>query len=333
VLARAFRRRSLLAAVLPVLLTARATRGFADEPPRIGWLKIQGSRHTPDQLKAFREGMHALGLVEGRDYVLEERYADGDETRLPGLTTELIGAGVRVILATSQPSIAAAARVTKKVPVVGRMVDDPVADGMARSLARPGGNITGIYTMTEEMNPKRLALLKEAVPSARRVGVLLRRDFPNPRNADTAWQAALAAARQLGLELIDFDAKSATDIEAAFAQASAKHLDGIMTFRNPTVVTFLKLIVELSNKHRLPSVFDAREYVEAGGLMSYGPNIDATYRRLASYVEKLLHGAAPGNLPIEQPTTFQLVINKHTAATIGIALPADLLARADEVLE
>ena len=162
-----------------------ASRGpslHAQQPkqlPKIGWLKIQGRQHTPDQLQAFREGMRALELVEGRDYEIEERYADGDEARLPNLATELLKAGVSVILATSQPSIIAAARVTRTVPVIGRMVDDPVADGMAQSLARPAGNVTGIYTMTEELNPKRLSLLKEAVPSVHRVGVLLRRDFPN----------------------------------------------------------------------------------------------------------------------------------------------------------
>jgi hypothetical protein len=144
---------------------------------KVGWLKIQGPQHTPGQLRAFREGMQALGLIEGHDYVLEERYADDDETRLPRLAAELIASGVSVIVATSQPSIAAAWRVTKSVPVIGRMVDDPVTDGMAQSLARPDGDVTGVYTMTEEMNPKRLALLKEAAPSVRRVGVLLRRDF------------------------------------------------------------------------------------------------------------------------------------------------------------
>jgi putative tryptophan/tyrosine transport system substrate-binding protein len=328
------RRRGLLTALLPLLLAARTSWSAADgSPARIGWLKIQGRRHTPDQLQAFREGMRTLGLVEGRDYVLEERYADGDEARLPGLTAELLGTGVSIIVATSQPSIAAAAGVTKNVPVIGRMVDDPVANRMAQSLARPGGNVTGIYTMTEEMNPKRLSLLKEIAPSVRRVGVLLRQDFPNAENAEHAWQVAVAAGRQLNLELFALDARSADDITAAFAQASANHVDGFMTFRNPTVVTYLKLIAELCRKYRLPAVFDAREYVEAGGLMSYGPSIDATYRRLATYVDKLLHGTPPSKLPIEQPTTFELVINKRTADTIGITLPPDLLARADKVIE
>jgi len=251
---------------------------------------------------------------------------------LQGLTAELLDAGVTIIVATSQPSIAAAARVTKSVPVIGRMVDDPVADDMAQSLARPGGNITGIYTMTEELNAKRLSLLKEAVPAVRRVGVLLRRDFPNAKTADNDWQVAQAAARQLDLGLIALNVRSADEITAAFAQESANAFDSIMTFRNPTVVTYLNQIAELCAKGRLPAVFDASEYVEAGGLMSYGPNIDAVYRQLATYVQKLLHGTPASELPIEQPTTFELVINERTADAIGVTLPTELLARADKVI-
>lgn len=298
--------------------------------PKVGWLKIQGRQHTPDQLQAFRQGMRVLGWVENRDYEIEERYADGDEARLPNLTTELLEAGVSIILATSQPSIIAAARA---VPVIGRMVDDPVADGMAQSLARPAGNVTGIYTMTEELNPKRLSLLKEAVPSVRRVGVLLRRDFPNVATADHDWRVAEAAALQLGVRLMGLDADSISNIKPAFEQTSTRGVDGIMTFRNPTVVTYLRQIAELCQKYRLPAVFDSSEYAEAGGLLSYGPNIDATYAQLATYFMKLMHGAPPGQLPIEQPTKFELVINQHVAAGLGITLPADLLASADRVIQ
>jgi len=314
---------------LPLVARAQPTH----PAPKIGWLKIQGRQHTPGQLRAFREGMKALGLVEGRDFILEERYADGDEGRLPSLATELINSGVAVIVATSQPSIAAAWRVTKSVPVIGRMVDDPVVDGMAQSLARPGGNVTGIYTMTEEMNPKRLALLKEAVPSISRVGVLMRQDFPSVSIAKRDWQTAELAAHQLALELVALNVQTAADVTTAFDATSTRNIGGIITFRNPTVVTYLDLIAALSRKHRLPAVFDAREYVEAGGLMSYGPNIDETYRRLAGFVSKLLHATPPGELPIEQPTSFELVINKHTADDIGLSVPQSMLTRADRVIE
>ena len=323
------RRRSLLTALL--LLVARTSWAASGGPPaRIGWLKIQGPQHSPDQLKAFREGLRALGLIEGRDYVLEQRYADNDRARLPSLAMELVNSGVRIIVATSQPSIVAAARVTKRVPVIGRMNDNPVVDGMAQSLARPVGNITGIYAMTEELNAKRLSLLKEAVPSLRRVGVLLQ---PNWSNEEHDWQVALAAARQLNLDLLALNVRSSEDIAGAFAQASAQQAGGIMTFRNPTVVTYLKLIAELCQKYRLPAVFDAREYVAAGGLMSYGPNIDGIYRQLATYVNKLLHGTPAGELPIEQPTKLELVINLKSAKALSLTIPQSILARADEVIE
>jgi putative ABC transport system substrate-binding protein len=302
----------------------------AGSPAKIGWLKIQGPRHTPDQLKAFREGMGALGQIEGRDYVLVERYGEDKEARLPELAAELIDLDVRLILATSQPSVAAAARVTKTVPIIGRLNDDPVANGMAKSLARPGGNISGVYSLAEELTPKRLSLLKEAVPSTQRVGVLLRNDWPN---AKRAWQIAEGAAKQLGLELVALNASSAGDLAAALDDAAAKHLDGTITLRNSTVVTNLKLIAEQCRKLRLPAVFDAREYVDAGGLISYGPNIDAIYYQLARFAAKLLNGTSVGEIPIEQPTKFELVINLKTAKALGLEIPPTLLARADEVIE
>ena len=313
---------------LPLAVRAQPT----PQIPKIGWLKIQGRLHTPSQLQAFREGMKALGLIEGRDFVLFERYADGDEKRLPGLAADLVKSGVTVIVATSQPSIAAAWRVTKSIPMIGRMVDDPVADGMAQSLARPGGNVTGIYTMTEEMNPKRLELLKEAVPSVRRVGVLMRQDFPSVNIARRDWETAEAAAHRLAVELVALNVTTAAEITSAFEATSKRNIDGIMTFRNPTVVTYLDLIAALSRKHRLPAIFDAREYVEAGGLMSYGPNIDKTYRQLAGFVPKLLQGTPPGELPIEEPGSFEFVVNKRTADDIGVSLPQSLLIQANKVI-
>jgi putative ABC transport system substrate-binding protein len=302
----------------------------AGSPAKIGWLKVQGPRHTPDQLKAFREGMSALGQIEGRDYVLIERYGEDKEARLPDLAAELIGLDVRLILATSQPSVAAAARVTNTVPIIGRLNDDPVENGMAKSLARPSGNISGVYSLAEELTPKRLSLLKQVVPSALRVGVLLRDDWPN---AKRAWQTEEEAAKQLGLELVALNSRSAGDLVAALSEAGAKHLDGIITFRNPTVVTNLKLIAEQCRKLRLPAVFDAREYVDAGGLMSYGPNIDAIYRQLARFAVTLLNGTSVGEIPIEEPTKFELVINRRTADAIGIRLSPDLLMSANQVIE
>jgi putative tryptophan/tyrosine transport system substrate-binding protein len=326
------RRRDVLVWIISAVASPFTASGASSGrlPAKIGWLKIQGPRHTLDQIKAFREGMTALDQIEGRDYMLVERYGEGKEARLPNLAMELVGLDVRIILATSQPSIAAAARVTKTVPIIGRFNDDPIANGMAKSLARPGGNISGIYSLAEELTPKRLSLLKEIAPSVQRVGVLLRNDWPN---AKRAWQTAEAAAKQLGLELVALDARSADELAAALNDASAKHLDGIITFRNSTVVTNLKLIAEACQKLRLPAVFDAREYVDAGGLMSYGPNIDAIYRQLARFAVKLLNGTSAGELPIEEPAKFELVVNRHTADAIGIQLSPDLWESADLVVE
>jgi putative tryptophan/tyrosine transport system substrate-binding protein len=318
---------------VPLLGRSQRAHSQCIQVPRLAGLRFKVDSTHPISSRLFREGMKTLGLVEGRDFVLEERYANDDEGRLPSLAAELIDSGVVVIVATSQPSIAAAWRVTKTVPVVGRMVDDPVVDGMARSLARPGGNVTGIYTMTEEMNPKRLALLQEAVPSISRVGVLMRQDFPSPNIAKRDWDTAELAAHQLALELVALNVQTTADVTAAFDATSTQNIGGIITFRNPTVVTYLDLIATLSRKHRLPAVFDAREYVEAGGLMSYGPNIDETYRQLAGFVSKLLHETPPGELPIEQPTSFELVISKRTADDIGLSVPQSLLTRADMVIE
>src|SRR5215475_2913399 len=310
-------------------ITARGAWS-ANSPAKIGWLKLQGPRHTPDQVKAFRDGMGALGQIEGRDYVLIERYGEDKEARLPDLAIELISLDVRLILATSQPSVAAAARVTKTVPIIGRLNDDPIANGMAKSLARPDGNISGVYSLAEELTPKRLSLLKEVVPSALRIGVLLRDDWPN---AKRAWQTGEAAAKLLGLELVALNARSAVDLAAALSEAGAKHLNGIITFRNSTVVTNLKLVAEQCRKLRLPAVFDAREYVDAGGLMSYGPNIDAIYRQLARFAVKLLNGTSAGEMPIEEPTKFELIVNHHTADAIGIRLSTNILESADRVIE
>lgn len=326
------RRRDVLVWIGSAVTWPIGTQGAwsASTPAKIGWLKIQGPHHTPDQLKAFRKGMVALGQIEGRDYVLIERYGEGKEARLPDLAAQLIDLDVRLILATSQPSVAAAARVTKTVPIIGRLNDDPVENGMARSLARPDGNISGVYSLAEELTPKRLSLLKEVVPSALRVGVLLRDDWPNEKRV---WQTGEEAAKQLGLELVALNARSSGDLSSALSDADAKHLDGIITFRNPTVVTNLKLIAEQCRKLRLPGVFDAREYVDAGGLMSYGPNIDAIYRQLSRLVVKLLNGTSIREIPIEEPTKFELVINRRTADAIGIRLSPDFLMSADQIIE
>ena len=302
--------------------------------PVIGILGSTTAKAAAPFVSDFMQGLKDTGFVEGQNIAIEAHWANDQYDRLPAMAAELVRARVALIFAFGNNLPTRAAKnATSTIPIVFGMGADPVQLGIVDGLSRPGGNVTGVYTMTEEMNPKRLALLKEVAPSVHRVGVLLRQDFPSEGIAKRDWQNAELAAHQLELELLALNVRTANEITTAFDQASANGVQGIITFRNPTVVTYLEIIAGLSRKRRLPAMFDAREYVEAGGLMSYGPNIDRSYRQLATYAYKLLHGTPVSNLPIEQPTTFELVINKHTASDIGISIPSSLLTRADKVIE
>lgn len=299
-------------------------------PARVGWLQIQDARAMPGWRKAFRAGLIALGRTEGRDWTLEPAFADGDAARLDALARALVEARVAVIVATSQPALDAARRATSRVPIVARMTDDPVEAGAARSLAQPGGNVTGVHSLLEELSAKRLEMLRQASPSIRRVGALLTLD----RGATRRWLADTeAAARPLDLAVVALDVRGPDELEAAFARAAAERLDALLGFRNPTIVTHVRRVVELATRHRLPSIFDARDYAELGALLSYGPSLDALFGRLASYVDRILRGAAPADLAIEQPTALELVVNRRTAQAFGLTLPPTLLAAADEVIE
>lgn len=299
-------------------------------PSRIGWLQIQSRAESPGWLDEFRAALRGLGHVEQRTYVLEERYADGDVTRLGSLAAELVRRDMRLIVATSQPAVDACRAATGKLPIIGRMTDDPVETGAAASLASPGGNVTGIYSLLEEMSGKRLAILQQAVPSLRRVGALLTPE----RGATARWLAVTqSTAQSLGVELHVMDVRSAGDLDQKFARAAAAGVDGVIGLRNPTIVTHARKVIELAAQHRLPSIFDAREYAAAGALLSYGPSLNAIFRRAADYAHRILAGASAAELPIEQPTHFELVINQKTARDFAIDIPTSLLASADEVIE
>jgi putative ABC transport system substrate-binding protein len=322
-------RRSL---ILGLALVLPALRAFAQsrKPYKIGWLKIQDRNHTPGQLREFTSGLEALGHHDGRTFVMEYRFADGDASRLGALAEELVRADVDLILATSQPAVDAARRVTNTIPIAGRMTDDPVRSGAAQSLARPAGNVTGVYSLLEEMSAKRLALLKQAAPDVRRVGALL----TMTRGATAHWFAeSQKAARELKLDIHPMDVRSVNDLDGLFANAAAQGINGLLAFRNPTVVTHDRRVIELANRYRMPGIFDAREFVDAGAFMSYGPNLEAIFRRLAAYVDRIIKGAKAGDLPIEQPTIFELVINFKTAKALGINVPDAVLVSANEVIE
>lgn len=322
-------RRQLLLGAAAVAVVA-PSRAADAKPARIGWLKIQDRKHTPNHLVAFVDGMRALGHAEGRDFVVEARYADGVGARLPALAEELVRAEVDVILATSQSAVDVSRRITRTIPIVGRMTDDPVESGAAQSLARPGGNVTGVYSLLEGMSDKRLALLQEAVPGLRRVGALMMLD----RGATASWLAETEkAARQLGLQVHVMNLRSEADLDAAFALAASLGVNGVIALRNPTVVTHYRRVIDLAVRHRMPEIFDAREFVEAGGYMSCGPNLEDIFCRLAGFVDRILTGVKPRDLPIEQPARFELVFNAATARAIGVPIPQGLLLRADEVIQ
>jgi putative ABC transport system substrate-binding protein len=325
-------RRSLigLSALSAVVCTIAPVRAVNAKPRKIGWLKIQDKTHTPGWLHAFLEGLRTLGHSEGQSFMLETRFADGDARRLTQLAEELVRADVRIIIATSQPAVDASRRVTQQIPIVGRMTDDPVKAGIAHSIARPGGNVTGVYSLLEEMSGKRLALLQQAVPSLRRVGALL----TLKRGATAHWLAeAEKAAQQLDLAIHVMDVNSANDLEVAFANAAERGVNGILAFRNPTVVTFGRSVIDLCNRYHMSSIFDDRDFAEAGGFMSYGPDLEAVFRRLASHADQILRGTKPSEIPIEQPTKFELVINLKTAKALGLTVPNSIQLLADEVIE
>ncbi len=300
--------------------------------PRVGALWI-GSATTPT-VSAFDEALRDLGWVEGQNIVIERRYAEWSYERLPGLAAELVRLRVDVILAGGgPPSLNAARDATKTIPIV--MVassSDPVGQGLIKSFARPGGNITGLVTAPEGLGGKRLELLKEAIPGLSRVGVLW--DASITRSAvSRVWKLTEEAARLLGVEVLVFEVHEPTDLDSAVKAATKARVGGLAVFGTPMFVRHRGEIADLLTKHRLPAISEWRDFPEAGLLMSYGASRPAQFRRAAVYVDKILKGAKPGDLPVEQPTKFELVINMKTAKALGLTIPPSLLLRADQVIE
>ena len=298
---------------------------------RIGWLGVgsQGMENRP--MEAFWQGMRDLGYVEGERIILEVRTAEGSLDRLPGLAAELLRLDVELIVAAVTPATRAAQVATSKIPIVSFSFGDPVADGFVASLARPGGNITGLSFLGPDLVPKCLSLLKEGVPKASRIAVLWQPSLnPDPKAVVALTEAA---ARPLGVELLVVSVPTAKNLDDAFATMAAAQTEALLVL--PSVVGFeqRRSIADLAIQQRLPSMFSRRENVDEGGLMSYGANFPDLFRRGAAYVDKILRGAKPADIPVEQPTKFELVINLKTAKTLGLEVPATLLASADEVIE
>jgi len=299
---------------------------------RIGYLGTSPPS-TPDSLRnveAFRQGLGELGWVEGKNIVIEWRYSAGRGERFPDLAAELVRLKVNLIVAVAAPATHASKQATTTIPIVGIALSDPVGQGLVASLARPGGNVTGLATLFPELAAKRLKLLKETLPGVSRVAVLW--NAANPGNVLQIGETKVAA-QTLGLRLQSVEVRGPEDFQGAFAAMTRGRPEALVSLADPLIFTYQTQIVDFAAKSRLPAMHPFRESVEAGGLMAYSVNIPDMFRRAATYVDKILRGAKPGDLPIEQPTKFEFVINIKTAQALGLTIPQSLLLRADQVVE
>jgi len=304
----------------------------AGKVPRVGYLAAFSHSDPVSQrgLEAFRHGLRELGYVEGQNITIESRWAGGKDERLPVLAAELVRSKVDVIVAQSGAATKAVQQATRTIPIVMSLVNDPVGSGFVASLARPGGNVTGLTTMSPDLVSKRLELLKAVIPKVSRVAVL-----QNPGNPASAamLREAEAAARTLGVQLQTLEARNAQEIESAFATMIRERTGAFLNLPDGLFFTQRRQIAELAVKGRLPSIFGTSDYPNAGGLMGYGPNNSDLERHAATYVDRILKGARPADLPVEQPTKFDLVINLRTANAIGVTIPPSLLQRADQIID
>ncbi len=283
--------------------------------------------------EAFLQGLRDLGYVEGRNVVIEYRFAEGKLDRLPGLAAQLVALKVDVIVASGTLAALAAKRATGTLPIVFSPAGDPVGSGLVTSLARPGGNVTGLSAFVPELVGKRLELLTQAVPGVRRVAFLWQPGAFGERTEKDILRKAEVAARELGVQLQFVEARDPADFDRAFSDMTRARAGALTVLTSNMLNTGRKRLVDLAAKNRLPAVYGVREFVDAGGFMAYGPNLPDLYRRAATYVDKILKGAKPADLPVEQPTKFELVINLKTARALGLAIPQSVLARADQVVE
>jgi len=295
--------------------------------PRIGFLSPGVAASAPNE--SFRQGLRELGYVEGQNLIVEYRWGDGDAARLPALAAELVQLRVEVLVATNNPAVLGAKQATSNIPVVCVACSDPVGTGLVASLAHPGGNVTGLSLVTPELSGKRLQLLRETLPKIARVALLW--DAGHVGMADRVRETE-AAARQLGVTLHVEWVRDPTNLDRAFAALTQARPDAFITTVEPFTEGHRQRIVDFAAQYRLPAIYEDREFVDAGGLMAYGPSLTANYRRAATYVDKILKGAKPADLPVEQPTKFELVINLKTAKALGLTIPQSLLLRADEVI-
>jgi len=325
--------RRILICLLPIgllLPVALIEAQQAKKVPRIGYISVASPSVVLARVEAFRHGLRELGYVKGKSIVIEYRYAEGNRHRLPDLIAELIRLKVDVVLSAGGEVTRAAKEATRTIPIVMAFDSDPVGNGFVASLARPGGNVTGLSTVSQDLSGKLLELLQEVVPRLSRVAVI--GDSTTPGNAQ-ALKVTEATAAALRVQVHYLDVVGPNDIESAFQDASKAHCDGVLLLPSALLLSQRKELAKLAVKTRLPAIHSRPEYVDAGGLMFYGVDANDLFRRAAVYVDKILKGAKPGDLPVEQPTKFELVINLKAAKQIGLTTPPNVLARADRVIK
>ena len=329
-------RRRFIGTVASGLLAAplAAEAQQAAKVPRIGYL-LGNLATSPHLLEAFRQGLRDLGYVEGRNVVIESRDAEGKLERLPALAVELVALKVDVIVVGGTPQALAAMQATRTLPIVFAAVGDPVTDGLVTSLARPGGNVTGFSTTSAapEIVGKRLELLTQSVPGVTRAAVLWQPGGQGERTNKDLLHGTDVAARALGVRLQVVEVRGPDDFGRAFSDVTRARAGALTVLGTTMFFNARRRLVDLAAKNRMPAVYPFREFADAGGLMAYGPNLADLFRRAATYVDKILKGAKPADMPVEQPTKFELVINLKTAKALGITIPQSVLARADEVIE
>jgi putative tryptophan/tyrosine transport system substrate-binding protein len=324
------RRRELMLTLGTAMTTARALRAQQKAMPLIGFLNIGSPGPNAPFVAAFHRGLSDTGYVAGQNVAIEYRWAEGSYDRLPGLAADLVGHKVDVILTGGTPGIQAAKAATATIPIVFLGGGDPVTAGLIASLARPGGNLTGVSFMSTELMPKRLELLSELVPKAGVIALLVNQNNPA---AERIMRDVQEAARTKGVQLHILSAGTESEIDAAFAPLVQLPAGALVVVGDPLFINRREQLVALASRHAVPAIYAFREYAAAGGLISYETSFTAAYRQLGTYAGKILKGARPADLPVQQPTTFELVVNLKTAAALGLSVPPSILARADEVIE
>jgi ABC-type uncharacterized transport system substrate-binding protein len=318
----------VLAAALSVVGTPLTVMGEQSRGSyRVGLLVHRSPEAS--RIESFRHGLRALGYIDGQNIAIEERYTDGERERLPNLAADLVRQKVDVIVVDGTLAAIAAKAATTTIPIVLVLASDPVGSGLVASLARPGGNVTGMSALYAELSGKQLQILKEAVPGASRVAIL-----GNPANPAMALglQGAQTTARALAIQLDVLEARTPSDLEKAALALAKDRAKALLTLPDPLFSNERLQLVALAAKRRVPAIFSPKDFVEAGGLISYGPNVPDQFRRAATFVDKILKGSSPADLPIEQPTMFELAVNLKAAKALGLTIPQSILVRADEVI-